>query len=141
MRQTNKSSSVAAPQSNTESSNTIREITHWIDGKAVRGTSGRTSKVFNPATGKVQATVPMANSAELGAAVESIKRAFPGWAAPPPLRGARVLFRVRELLESHLDEIAALISSEYGKVLADARGEAMRGYDGRHACKKASGTD
>jgi malonate-semialdehyde dehydrogenase (acetylating)/methylmalonate-semialdehyde dehydrogenase len=122
------STTVAAPSS-IDTTSSLREITHWIGGKKVRGASGRTSKVFNPATGKVQAIVPLANQAELNAAVESSRNAFPAWASQPPLRRARVLFRFRELFEEHLDEIAAIITSEHGKVLSDAKGEATRGLE------------
>jgi malonate-semialdehyde dehydrogenase (acetylating)/methylmalonate-semialdehyde dehydrogenase len=122
------STTVAAPSS-IDTTSSLREITHWIGGKKVRGTSGRTSKVFNPATGKVQAIVPLANRAELNAAVESCKAASLSWAEQPPLRRARVLFRFRELFEEHLDEIAAIITSEHGKVLSDAKGEATRGLE------------
>ena len=107
----------------------LRTISHWIDGRKVAGVSGRSSNVYNPATGEVQATVPLANRDEVEQAVDSSKRAFPGWAAQPPLRRARVLFRFRELFESHLDEIAAQITSEHGKVLSDAKGEATRGLE------------
>ena len=107
----------------------LREITHWIDGRRVSGTSGRSANVYNPATGQVQATVPLASNAELDAAVESSLQAFPAWAAQPPLRRARVLFRFRELFEAHIDDIAALITSEHGKVLSDAKGEATRGLE------------
>jgi malonate-semialdehyde dehydrogenase (acetylating)/methylmalonate-semialdehyde dehydrogenase len=117
------------PQSVIESSNFVREITHWIGGKKVCGTSGRTANIFNPATGKVQATVPLANRAELETAVESGRQVFPGWSSQPPLRRSRILFRFRELFEAHLDEIAALITSEHGKVLSDAKGEAIRGLE------------
>ena len=106
-----------------------REISHWIDGRRVPGVSGRTARVYNPATGQVQAYVPLAGKPELDRAVASAQRAFPEWAAQPPLRRARVLFRFRELFEQHLDEFAALISSEHGKVLSDAKGEASRGLE------------
>jgi malonate-semialdehyde dehydrogenase (acetylating) / methylmalonate-semialdehyde dehydrogenase len=108
---------------------TPRSISHWIAGKAVAGGSGRTADVYNPATGQVQALVPLANQAELNAAVAAAQAAFPAWAAQPPLRRARVLFRFRELFEAHLDEIAAIITSEHGKVLSDAKGEATRGLE------------
>ena len=107
----------------------LRAIPHWIAGKAVPGNSGRTANVYNPATGQVQALVPLANSAELNAAVAAAEAAFPAWAAQPPLRRARVLFRFRELFEQHLDDFARLITSEHGKVLSDARGEATRGLE------------
>jgi malonate-semialdehyde dehydrogenase (acetylating)/methylmalonate-semialdehyde dehydrogenase len=108
---------------------TLRAVPHWIGGKAVPGASGRTANVFNPATGQVQAQVPLANAPELNAAVAAAADAFPAWSAQPPLRRARVLFRFRELFEQHLDEIAALITSEHGKVFSDARGEATRGLE------------
>ena len=107
----------------------LRGIPHWIGGKAVVGASGRTANVYNPATGQVQALVPLANRAELDAAVAAAKSAFPEWSAQPPLRRARVLFRFRELFEQHLDDFAQLITSEHGKVLSDARGEATRGLE------------
>ena len=108
---------------------TLRAIPHWIGGKAVPGDSGRTANVYNPATGQVQALVPLANSAELNAAVAAAADAFPAWSAQPPLRRARVLFRFRELFEQHLDDFAAIITSEHGKVFSDARGEATRGLE------------
>ncbi|GAC1415747.1 MAG: CoA-acylating methylmalonate-semialdehyde dehydrogenase [Acidobacteriaceae bacterium] len=85
--------------------------------------------VYNPATGRVQAHVPLANPDELNAAVVAAKAAFPEWSAQPPLRRARVLFRFREIFEKHLDEFAETITSEHGKVLSDARGEATRGLE------------
>ena len=107
----------------------LRAIPHWIAGKAVPGNSGRTANVYNPATGQVQALVPLASSAELNSAVAAAEAAFPAWSAQPPLRRARVLFRFRELFEQHLDDFAALITSEHGKVLSDAKGEATRGLE------------
>jgi len=104
-------------------------MTHWIGGAEVAGTSGRTGDVYNPATGQVQATVPLANRAEMDAAVAAATAAFPAWSAQPPLRRARVLFRFRELFEQHIDEFAAIITSEHGKVLSDAKGEATRGLE------------
>ena len=122
-------STLAAPDVKTPVAASVREINHWIDGRAVPGTSGRSSDVYNPATGRVQAKVPLANASELDAAVQAAQRAYPEWAAQPPLRRARVLFRFRELFEQHLEEFAAIITSEHGKVLSDARGEATRGLE------------
>ena len=107
----------------------VPELTHWIGGKRVAGTSRRFGDVFQPATGRVQARVPLASEAEVDAAVAAAAAAFPGWAAQPPLRRARVLFRFREIFEHRLDEVAALITSEHGKVNSDARGEATRGLE------------
>ena len=107
----------------------VRELAHWIGGVAVAGVSGRYGDVFNPATGKVQAKVPLANGAELEAAVAAAKAAFPAWSSQPPLRRARVLFRFRELFEQNMDKMAAIITSEHGKVFSDAKGEATRGLE------------
>ncbi len=123
------SSTAASPGSATTAAHAVREITHWIDGRKVSGASGRFSNVYNPATGQVQATVPLASQEELERAVTSCAQAFPAWSAQPPLRRARVLFRFRELLEAHLDELAAIITSEHGKVLSDAKGEVTRGLE------------
>ena len=106
-----------------------RTISHWINGACVVGTSGRHSDIYNPATGKVQAHVALASDEELNAAVAAATAAFPAWAAAPPLRRARVLFRFRELFEKNLPRIAAAITSEHGKVLSDATGEATRGLE------------
>jgi malonate-semialdehyde dehydrogenase (acetylating)/methylmalonate-semialdehyde dehydrogenase len=107
----------------------LREIHHWISGQLVPGTSGRGGDVYNPSTGKVQARVALATAAEVDAAVAAAAAAFPQWAAQPALRRARVLFRFREIFERRLDDVAARITSEHGKVFSDARGEATRGLE------------
>jgi malonate-semialdehyde dehydrogenase (acetylating)/methylmalonate-semialdehyde dehydrogenase len=107
----------------------LRTVPHWINGQAVVGASERSGNVYNPATGEVQATVPFATSAELNAAVEAAAAAFPNWSSQPPLRRARVLFRFRELFEQNIDKLAAILTSEHGKVLSDAKGEATRGLE------------
>jgi len=117
------------PAADSAASSALRQVPHWINGKAVPGTSGRSSNVFNPATGKIQAQVPLASKAELDLAVAAAVAAFPAWSAQPPLRRARVMFRFREIFESRLDEIAAIITAEHGKVLSDAKGEATRGLE------------
>lgn len=109
--------------------NAPRTISHWINGAAVEGASGRHGEVFNPATGQVQAHVPLANDTEVNAAVEAAAAAFPSWSAQPPLRRARVLFRFREIFERRLDEVAACLTREHGKVNSDARGECTRGLE------------
>ncbi|MES0874301.1 CoA-acylating methylmalonate-semialdehyde dehydrogenase [Sinimarinibacterium thermocellulolyticum] len=104
-------------------------LSHWIGGAAVAGTSGRWGEVFNPSTGEVTARVPFASVEELDRCVASAKAAAPAWAATPPLRRARVLFRYRQLLEAASEELAQTISREHGKTLADARGEIVRGLE------------
>jgi len=105
------------------------QIQHFIDGRRVDGRSGRTSPVFNPATGEQTGTVPLANAAEVEAAVAAGVRAFPGWASTPPLRRARILGRFLRLLEENADRLAAAITAEHGKVLSDAAGEVQRGLE------------
>ena len=107
----------------------VSELRHWIGGHAAAGVSGRFGDVFHPASGRVQARVPLATDAEVDAAVQAAARAFPAWAAQPPLRRARVLFRFREIFERRLDEVAACLTREHGKVNSDARGEATRGLE------------
>jgi malonate-semialdehyde dehydrogenase (acetylating)/methylmalonate-semialdehyde dehydrogenase len=106
-----------------------QEISHCVAGREVRGSSGRFGEVFNPATGEVTARVPLAGEAEVAAAVEAAQKAFTAWAATPPLKRARVMFRFKELVERDLDKLAAVITREHGKVINDARGEVIRGLE------------
>ena len=107
----------------------LREVHHWVNGRTLTGTSGRFGDVFNPASGELQAKVALATSAEVDIAVAAAAAAFPEWSAQPPLRRARALFRFREIFEQRLDEVAALLTSEHGKVFSDAKGEATRGLE------------
>jgi malonate-semialdehyde dehydrogenase (acetylating)/methylmalonate-semialdehyde dehydrogenase len=104
-------------------------LTHWIGGRAAKDSGTRTSPVYNPATGRVRAHVPLASADQVAAAVVAASAAFPEWSAQPSLRRARVLFRFRELFEQNLDDIARLITAEHGKVFSDAKGEATRGLE------------
>jgi malonate-semialdehyde dehydrogenase (acetylating) / methylmalonate-semialdehyde dehydrogenase len=107
----------------------MANLTHWINGKHVEGTSGRFGDVYNPATGEVAAQVPLASTAELNAAVEAAKAAFPDWAATPPLTRARIMFKYKTLIEDNADRLAAVINAEHGKVLSDAGGSLTRGLE------------
>src|SRR5271170_4796456 len=107
----------------------LREIHHWVNGQTLTSRSERFGEVYNPATGEVQARVALATAAEVDAAVAEAAQAFPAWAAQPALRRARVLFRFREIFERRLDDVAALLTSEHGKVFSDAKGEATRGLE------------
>lgn len=106
-----------------------RIIDHFIGGKHVPGRSNRFGAIFNPATGDVIAKVPMATADEVHHTVQVAKQAFIGWSATPPLRRARILFRFKELMEQHAEEIAAIVSREHGKLLNDARGSVTRGLE------------
>jgi methylmalonate-semialdehyde dehydrogenase [acylating] (EC 1.2.1.27) len=106
-----------------------RSVRHFIAGKAVEGRSGRFGDVFNPNTGEVQARVDLASAAEVDAAVRIAVQAQAKWAQVNPQRRARVMFAFKGLLEKHMDELAHLLSSEHGKVLADSRGDIQRGLE------------
>ncbi len=108
---------------------TTANIDHYIGGRIIAGTSGRTQDVFNPATGAVTSRVALASSAEVGAAVASAQAAFPAWADTPPIRRARIMFKFLELVNAHKDELAHAITAEHGKVFTDAQGEVTRGID------------
>src|SRR5689334_4027005 len=107
----------------------MREITHFIDGASVAGTSGRYGDVFNPNTGEVQARVALATAAEVDAAVQSAVRAQQTWALVNPQRRARVMFEFKRLIERDMDALAELLSSEHGKVIADSKGDIQRGLE------------
>ncbi len=107
----------------------MREIGHFIDGREVKGTSGRHGDVFNPNTGEVQAQVAFASRREAEQAIAAADAAQPGWAATNPQRRARVLFRFLELVQKEYDDLAALLSSEHGKTIADAKGDIQRGLE------------
>jgi len=105
------------------------EIGHFIGGRAVAGESGRFADVFNPASGEVSGRVALAGAAEVDRAAAAAASAWPAWAATPPLRRARVMFRFKELLERDRRELAAIVTAEHGKVLSDADGEVQRGLE------------
>ncbi|MBN9529941.1 MAG: aldehyde dehydrogenase family protein, partial [Alphaproteobacteria bacterium] len=106
-----------------------RQIHHIIGGKAVSGSSDRSGAVYNPSTGEEQARVPLATRAEVEAAIADAQAAFPGWSAQSPMVRARVMFKFKELIEKHMDELAVLLSSEHGKVVSDAKGSIQRGLE------------
>ncbi|MEM7528089.1 MAG: CoA-acylating methylmalonate-semialdehyde dehydrogenase [Pseudomonadota bacterium] len=110
------------------------ELTHFIGGKHVKGQSGRFADVFNPATGEVQARVPLASGAELAAAVENAKAAQPAWAATNPQKRARVMMKFVDLLHANMDRLAESISREHGKTLPDAKGDVIRGLEVAEFC-------
>ncbi|HET7199650.1 MAG TPA: CoA-acylating methylmalonate-semialdehyde dehydrogenase, partial [Burkholderiales bacterium] len=107
----------------------VRELSHFVGGKHVRGESGRCGDVFNPTTGALAARVPLASRPEVERAIASTKEAFAGWSETSPVTRARVMFRFKELVEKHTDELALLVSNEHGKVLSDARGSVQRGLE------------
>ncbi len=107
----------------------MQELNHFIDGKAVAGTSGRFGDVFNPATGEVQARVPFASAAETEAAIASAAAAQPAWGAMNPQKRGRVMMEMVRLLNRDMDKLAEALSREHGKTLPDARGDVQRGLE------------
>ena len=104
-------------------------IQHYVNGRVVEGKSGRFGDVYNPAIGEVVRQVSFASTAEVREAVKAASAAFPAWAATPPLRRARVMFRLKQLLEDNLDELARLVTEEHGKTVEDANGSTTRGIE------------
>ncbi len=104
-------------------------IHHYANGRIVEGTSGRFGDVYNPAIGEVIRRVSFADAAEVNQVVEAARDAFPGWAATPPVRRARVMFKMKQLLEDNLDEMAGLLTEEHGKTVDDAKGSITRGIE------------
>ncbi len=107
----------------------MQELTHYIGGAHVKGTSGRFADVFNPATGEVQAKVPLANADEMAKAVAIAAEAQVGWAATNPQRRARVLMAFVGLLNRDMDKLAEALSREHGKTIPDAKGDVQRGLE------------
>ncbi len=106
-----------------------KTIAHWIAGKAVASSSGRSGAVWNPATGKAQARVAFASVEEVDHAVAAAKAAFPEWRATALSKRAEIMFRFRELLNANRARIAEAITLEHGKTLPDAMGEVARGLE------------
>ena len=107
----------------------LRRISHWIGGRVTPGESGRTGPVYNPAQGTQTSEVDFATAEEVGQAVAAAKKAFETWRTVSLSQRQDLLFRIRELVHDRLDEIAAILTDEHGKVLSDARGEVQRGLE------------
>ena len=108
---------------------TVHELTHFVGGKRVPGTSDRFADVFDPNTGKVQARVPLASKTETEAIIANAEEAQQVWAAFNPQKRARVLMKFLQLAQAEMDSLARLLSSEHGKTVADAKGDIQRGLE------------
>jgi malonate-semialdehyde dehydrogenase (acetylating)/methylmalonate-semialdehyde dehydrogenase len=121
---------VAEPPVGVEDTGAATErVTHWINGAPAPGTSGRSGPVYNPASGEVAREVDFASVEEVAAAVSAARAAFPGWRATSISRRTEILFRMRNLVEQHREEVAAHLTREHGKVRTDALGEVARGLE------------
>jgi len=107
----------------------MQELTHFIDGAMTKGTSGRFSDVFNPATGEVQAKLPIATPAETNDVVERAAKAQPAWGATNPQKRARVMMAMVGLMHRDMDKLAEALSREHGKTIPDAKGDLQRGLE------------
>src|SRR5437763_4829192 len=107
----------------------MRELSHFIGGKHIAGTSGRFADGYQPMTGEVISRIPLASKAEVRAAVENAKAAWPAWAATNPQRRARVLTKFGDLVARDNEELAELLAREHGKTIADAKGDIQRGIE------------
>ncbi|MDJ0609402.1 MAG: CoA-acylating methylmalonate-semialdehyde dehydrogenase [Kiloniellales bacterium] len=104
-------------------------IQHYIGGRLSEGSGGRRGDIYNPALGEVIRQVAFAEVSDVDAAVAAAREVFPEWAATPPLRRARVMFKLKGLIEANMDELAALITEEHGKTITDAKGSITRGLE------------
>lgn len=109
----------------------MRRITHWIGGKPWTGTAERYGDVYDPATGQVSGRVDFASAEDVDGAVAAAREAFPAWRDASLTKRANVLFAFRELVARHRGDLAALITSEHGKVRADAARRQPGAGDGR----------
>jgi malonate-semialdehyde dehydrogenase (acetylating)/methylmalonate-semialdehyde dehydrogenase len=113
----------------------MKQIKHIIAGREVASTSGRTSPVFNPATGEVTAEVGLASIEEVDQAVAAAREAFGPWSATSLARRTAIMYRFRDLVDRHKEDMAALLTAEHGKVLSDSLGEVQRGLENvEYAC-------
>ena len=132
----------------------MKTISHWVGGTPVAGASGRVGPVYDPARGVQTAEVALASSAEVDDAVKVAVEASATWGTSPLGRRVGLLFRLRELIDGHRDQLAAIVTSQHGKTIADARGEVDRGLEcvefacgvphllkGAHTSEVASGID
>ena len=107
----------------------MQELTHYIDGTHIKGTSGRFANVMNPATGEIQGKVPLASKDELYNAVSVAAKAQPAWGAVNPQRRARVMMKFVDLLNRDMQKLAETLSREHGKTIPDAAGDVQRGLE------------
>src|SRR5215216_1740852 len=112
-----------------EAPDALDRVNHWIGGARVSGTSGRSGPVYNPAAGKVARHVDFASVEDVDAAVAAARAAFPAWRATSLSRRTEIMFRIRNLVETHRKELAAHLTAEHGKVPSDALGEIARGLE------------
>ncbi|MEA2610777.1 MAG: malonate-semialdehyde dehydrogenase (acetylating) / methylmalonate-semialdehyde dehydrogenase, partial [Chloroflexota bacterium] len=120
---------IAEPGTAREVASTPGRVSHWIGGRLTAGTSGREGPVYDPATGALTKHVDLASAEEVAAAVAAAKAAFPAWRATSISKRTDIMFKIRNLVETHRVELAGLLTDEHGKVPSDALGEIARGIE------------
>src|SRR5438046_3249408 len=120
---------LATPPTDQATEREIKRISHWIGGRIVEGSSGRSGPVYNPALGRQSGAVDFASVEEIDRAVQAAREAFPAWRAMSLSKKSAILFRIRELVHEHSGDIARILTAEHGKVLSDAKGEVARGLE------------
>src|SRR5712692_10052677 len=122
-------SAVTGSASRSGRSGDVERLGNFIGGRWVPSRATQYLDVHNPALGTVIAETPMSTAADVDAAVDAAKKAFPAWSETPPAVRARHLFTFRTLLEEHLEELARLVTTEHGKTLDEARGSLRRAIE------------
>ena len=105
------------------------QIPHYIDGKRTTGKRERTSAVYDPATGEQTGELGLASTREVNEAIAAANKAAPAWGETSSLKRSRILNRFLRIAEERIDQLAAIITSEHGKMLSDAKGEIQRGLE------------
>ena len=117
----------------------MKELSHYINGEYVKGTSGRFADVYNPATGEIQAKVPLASEQEMQTAITIAQSIQPDWAAVNPQRRARVMMKFVDLLNRDMDKLAEALSKEHGKTFPDAKGDVQSASTSEYTFLSGSG--
>ena len=104
----------------------IKRLKYYAGGQWIESKAEKYMPVYNPSTGEVQAETPCCTADEVNYAVECAKKAFPGWSDTPVFKRVQVLYKFRELLETHMDELTELVAREHGKVWAEAKGDILK---------------
>ena len=115
--------------STTQAGSSAQTVKNFSGGKWIESNSDRTSDVFNPSSGQVIAKVPLCSVEETNRIVDAAADVAHDWKETPVVERARVMFRLRQIMESRFDEIAALVTREHGKTLAESRAEVQRALE------------
>ena len=107
----------------------VLRVSHYVNGRWLPSNAAAWQEVVNPATGEILANVPLADAAEVSAAIEAAAAAYPEWRRTPPEDRIQPLFKLKQLLEDHIDDLARIITQENGKTLTEAKGELRRAIE------------